>query len=322
MTAPADAAQRFASARALTVIALVLLTFGACWPSTLSLMASWEDTVGRTYTHGYVVVVLALWMIWRDRMSWATAPARPFLPAVALLFAGALGWLVAYRAGLQIVHQAALPAFAASAVLVMFGWRTLRALAFPLAWLYLAIPIWDAVRPLLNWISVMAVRLLLRIADIPAYFVNNTFEIPSGTFAIADGCSGLHFFVVALTISLLYGEINRDNLRTRVKLVLFALLLAMATNWLRIFIIVLAGHLTDMQHQLVVNEHYSFGWYMFAGMMVLYFLVVRRWPAASETPIGPPTPTGDAIPRHGAIAAAIGLAIAPAWLLVDGNRAT
>jgi exosortase A len=321
LTASADAGQRFASGRAFTVIALVLLSFGACWPGTLSLMASWEDTVGRTYTHGYVVVVLALWMIWRDRMSWTTVPARPFLPAVALLFAGALGWLVAYRAGLQIVHQAALPAFAASAVLVMFGWRTLRALAFPLAWLYLAIPIWDAVRPLLNWISVMAVRLLLRIADIPAYFVNNTFEIPSGTFAIADGCSGLHFFVVALTISLLYGEINRDNLRTRVKLVLFALVLAMATNWLRIFIIVLAGHLTDMQHRLVVNEHYSFGWYMFAGMMTLYFLIVRRWPAAPTALPEATAPAGEMLPRRGALVAALGLAVTPAWLFLDANVA-
>ena len=39
------------------------------------------------------------------------------------------------------------------------------------------------------------------------------------------------------------------------------------TNWCAFFIIVVAGHLTDMQHHLVTDEHYSFGWYMFAGMM-------------------------------------------------------
>lgn len=308
--------------RAIAAIAAVLLTFAAFWPSTLSLMAKWEDTVGRTYTHGYVVVALCLWMIWRDRARWAAGAAQPFLPAFALLAVGAVCWMIVYRAGLQIVHQAALPALAACALLAMFGWRMVRGLAFPLAWLYLAIPVWDAVLPLLNAISVGAVRLLLRIADIPAHFVNNTFELPLGTFAIADGCSGLHFFVVALTVSLLYGEINRDDVRTRLKLVVFALLLAMATNWLRIFIIVLAGHLTDMQHPLVVNEHYSFGWYMFAGMMVLYFLVVRRWPAANAAPPESSAPSGVAIPRGGAIAAALGLAIVPAWVILDANRAS
>ena len=73
LTASADAAQRFASGRAFTVIALVLLTFGAFWPSTLSLMASWEDTVGRTYTHGYVVVVLALtYLVAHFSTSWCS----------------------------------------------------------------------------------------------------------------------------------------------------------------------------------------------------------------------------------------------------------
>jgi exosortase A len=321
VAAPAEA-ERFARRRALAAMGLVIATFVAFWPTLLSLRERWEDTVGRTYTHGYIVVLLVFWMIWRDRDRLAAAPAKSFLPALLLAVAGAIAWLVAYRAGLQIVHQAALPALAAVAVLTVFGWPVLRALAFPLAWLYLAIPVWDAILPLLNSISVFAVRFLLRVADVPAFFVNNRFEIPGGTFEIADGCSGVHFFVVALTVSLLYGEVNRDSTRTRVKLVVFALLLAMATNWIRIFIIVLAGYLTDMTHSLVVNEHYSFGWYMFAGMMVFYFLIVRRWPAPAAQPATPAGAPGDAVPRPGLAVAILGLAIAPFMLLVDSNRAT
>jgi exosortase A len=316
-----DTAAHSLRLRALAAIALTLATFAAFWPTTASLLERWEDTVQRTYTHGYVVFALALWMIWRDRARWGAGSARPFLPGLAFAALGALAWLIAYRAGLQIVHQAALPALTAAVLLATFGWRMLKGLAFPLAWLYLAIPIWDALLPVLNWISVMAVRLLLRIADIPAFFVNNTFEIPSGTFAIADGCSGLHFFVVALTISLLYGEINRDSPRTRVKLVALALLLAMATNWLRILVIVIVGHVTEMQHPLVANEHYTFGWYMFAGMMVLYFLIVRRWPARADAAAGPQAPEGDAVPRP-IFAAVLLLAAVPAWLMLDHNRAT
>ena len=319
---PADVAQRCLRRRAVVAISVVLLTFAAFWPTAASLMARWEDTVGRTYTHGYVVLVLSLWMIWRNRARWAAGAAAPFLPAAGVLVVGALLWLVAYRAGLQIVHQAALPALAAAALCTVFGWRMTRALAFPLLWLYLAIPVWDALLPLLNWISVMAVRMLLRIADVPAYFVNNTFQIPSGIFAIADGCSGLHFFVVGLTVALLYGELNRDTPRMRAWLVAFALVLAMATNWLRIFIIVLAGHFTEMQHPLVTQEHYSFGWYMFAGMMVLYFLIVRRWPEAPATSASPPAATGVVAPTRALVAALLALAVAPAWLLIDTNRAS
>ncbi len=315
-------AERFARSRAVALMGLVLATFAALWPTLLSLRERWEDTVGRTYTHGYIVVLLVFWMIWRDRARLAAVRALPWLPGLLLAIAGVVGWLVAYRAGLQIVHQAALPALVAVAVLTAFGWRVLRTLAFPLTWLYLAVPVWDAILPLLNSISVFAVRFLLRVADVPAFFVNNRFEIPGGTFEIADGCSGVHFFVVALTVSLLYGEVNRDSTRTRVKLVVFALLLAMATNWIRIFIIVLAGYLSDMTHSLVVNEHYTFGWYMFAGMMVMYFLVVRRWPAPEARPPAAIDTAGPAIPRRGFAVAIAGLACAPLALLVDSNQAT
>jgi exosortase A len=320
--APADASARRQRLRALVAIGVVLATFAAFWPSTLSLMARWEDTVGRTYTHGYVVFALGLWLIWRNRGHWAVGAARPWLPALFPFLCGALGWLVAYRAGLQIVHQAALPALAACALLVVFGWRMLRALAFPLAWFYLVIPVWDTVLPLLNWISVMVVRVLLRVADIPAFFVGNAIELPFGTFAVADGCSGVHFFIVGLAVALLYGEINRDTVRTRVKLVVLALLLAMITNWVRIFIIVLAGYFTDMQHTLVANEHYSFGWYMFAGMMVLYFLVVRRWPAADQPAPADDAPAAAGMPRHALLAVVLALALMPLVLAADRNQAS
>ena len=61
------------------------------------------------------------------------------------------------------------------------------------------------------------------------------------------------------------------RLRTRVKLVVFALAFAMATNWLRIFIIAIAGHLTDMQHHLVATSTTASAGYMFAVTMVMIF---------------------------------------------------
>lgn len=308
-------------ARALAVLALIALVFAVCWPTTASLVESWTDTITRNYTHGPVILLLAVWLVWRERRAAAAEPARPWLPGFAVLAAGLIGWLVALRSGQQIVHQAALPMLAAASVLAVFGWRVLRRLAFPLGWLYLAIPVWDVFLPMLNWISVMAVRLLLRIADLPVYFEKSTLVLPAGAFEIADGCSGLHFFIVALTISLFYGEMNRDSLRTRLRLVALALVMAMLCNWVRIFIIVLAGYLTDMQHPLVSDEHYTFGWYMFAGMMALYFLIVRRWvaPAIAAPPAAPRDAV--AVPATAFAATCLLLALAALATLLDDNRA-
>ena len=260
------------------LLLLVYLPFAAFWPSTLSLAIRWEDVVHRTYTHGYLVLAISAWMLWRDRVSLAREMPRPFYPAAAVVFGLVLVWLVAFRAGIQIVHQSILPLVSWAAVLACLGWSMARRAILPIGYLYFAVPVWDAVNSTLQEVSVFAVRQLLKVAGVPAYFVGNTFQIPEGSFEIADGCSGLHFMVVALAIGVLYGEVNRESWRNRIILVLMAGAMAALTNWVRIFVIVMAGHLTDMQHYLIRGEHYNFGWMMFAVMMVLFFLLSRFLP--------------------------------------------
>lgn len=324
----AGAAARFvlndrgAVVRAATAISLMLLTAAALWPATLSLAERWNDTVYRTYTHGWLIAAIVLWLLWRERSRMGIP--KPFLPGVLLLVGFGLIWLIAFRAGLQIVYQGLLPIIAASALLTCFGWRAARSMAFAVAYAYLAIPVFDALLPLLQWLSVFAVRFMLRITSIPAYFESNTFALPSGTFEIADGCSGLHFFIVALSLSLLHGEINRDRLGMRIRLVAFALVLAVLTNWLRIYILVVVGHLSEMQHYLVATEHYSFGWYLFAGVMTIYFLVTRRWPLSADTVEAHETAKAPAaaMPVLGVSLAAIGVLLPSLLLLGDANQAS
>jgi exosortase A len=268
------------------LLLLVYLPFVAFWPSTLALAVRWEDIVHRTYTHGYLVLAISAWMLWRDRIGLAREAPRPFYTAVAIVFGLVLFWLVAFRAGIQIAHQSILPLVSWAAVLACFGWPLARRVILPVGYLYFAVPVWDAVNSTLQEVSVFAVRQLLKLAGVPAHFVGNTFQIPEGSFEIADGCSGLHFMVVALAIGVLYGEVNREGWRNRIILVLMAGAMAALTNWVRIFVIVMAGHLTDMQHYLIRGEHYNFGWMMFAGMMVLFFLLARVLPPSVPAPEG------------------------------------
>ena len=69
---------RAAVQRVALLLLLVFLPFLAFWPSTLALAVRWEDIVHRTYTHGYLVLAISAWMLWRDRASLAREPSRPF----------------------------------------------------------------------------------------------------------------------------------------------------------------------------------------------------------------------------------------------------
>jgi EpsI family protein len=110
----------------------------------------------------------------------------------------------------------------------------------------------------------------------------------------------------------------------------------MVANWLRVFLVIYAGHLTDMQHFLVQVDHYYFGWALFMVMMVPVFVLARRLETAQFTPVVPAGPAavgGSHDPglvdlgaprkvparwRVFAASALAGLAAAPlAWLLLS-----
>jgi exosortase A len=271
------------------LVALLLAVPALYWPASRSLIVSWLDSDVTTYTHGFLIVLISGWLVWK-------AQARAIVPdpglrtsgerlAVAmLLLALVLAWQFAYRAGVQTATQLLLLPLMGCAVLALFGRNAARAVRFPLAYLLFAVPVWDYLNPLAQWSSIFVVRFLLRLAGIPAYFDATTVHLPAGTFEIAHGCSGLHFIIVALALAALLGELRGDHWRRRLGWLLVAGALAMVTNWLRIFTVILAGHLTDMQHYLVRVSHYSYGWVLFLLAMAVLFLLERRVPVRT-TPV-------------------------------------
>lgn len=302
------------------LLAVMLLPALLYLPTTVSLIAEWEDTDALTYTHGYLVAALSLWLLYRKRHELVAAQARPSILAFGLLAMASILWLVLYQAGIQVGHQALFPLIVWLGVLAAFGWPIARLSAFPVGYLYFAIPVWNLANGAIQALSVYAVRGLLRVAGVPAYFEGNFVHIPSGVFEIAGGCSGLHFLIVALALAALGGEVSRDTWRIRLLMVALAGGLSIIGNWFRIFTIIVAGHLTDMQHYLIREDHYYFGWGVFAVVMTVYFLIVRRLPASPDVP--PPIHAGVArepVARavFAGVAAAIAvLAVGPAWGLV------
>ncbi len=177
-----------------------------------------------------------------------------------------------------------IPAILWLCVLAAFGRNVAVALALPIGFLYFAWPGWAHLAPVLQALTTRAVGLLASAVGLRVYIEGNTVGIPEGTFEIEGGCSGIHFLVVGLALAVLQGELIDAPIRRRVKLIAVMAALTIVCNWVRVFTIVMAGHLTDMQHFLI-REHYTFGWVLFA-IVVGTFIWITAKPdpeAASST---------------------------------------
>jgi exosortase len=268
------------------------------WPSIDFLIhEKWSDTASKTYTHGWLILVICIWLVFRSRDELAAAPARFSPKWLVGLAAAVVAWLVCYRASIEGLELPLLPLIFWLAVTVAFGVNVGRLLLFPVAFFYFAVPIWYGT-PLKN-LTVLAMHGLFAITGPPTLFEGDYIHIPNGTFVIEEGCSGLHFMIVGLAVAALYGEQRRDPWRIRVRQLALMAGLAVLANWVRVYTVIQAGYLTDMQSYLVRVSHYGFGWCVFAAALLVFFwLAPRLGPDLGlDTPRAVPPPAYLAVTR-------------------------
>jgi exosortase len=245
------------------------------WPSVAALNGYWTDTTDHTYTHGYLVLLTSIWLMLRARKRLAGAPIRPVPAAWAIVLALSAAWLVFWRGAIQDAHLLLLPLLLFFALVATLGWRSARALLFPIGFLYFAMPVWSDINGILQHMSFVASGGMLRLTGIPADLKGDLIQLPAGTLEIAEGCSGLHFFIVGLTLAALYGELSGDPWRRRLLWVAMMGGLALIANWVRIYVVAIAAYLSDMRSSLVPH-HYWFGWAVFVVVFVGFLWLAGR----------------------------------------------
>ena len=156
-----------------------------------------------------------------------------------------------------------LPVILLTAVLAALGQRAARLLAFPIGYLYFALPFWSDFNALLQALSARMTGVLLWLTGVPGFMQGNFIMMPAGTIQIAGGCSGLHAFIVGLALAALYVKLFALSGRRRVFALALMATIALSVNWLRIFVVTAAAYATDM-HSSLVRNHYWLGWWLFA----------------------------------------------------------
>ena len=129
---------------------------------------------------------------------------------LALLVLGGLGfcWLLATLASVQVFEQFFLIAMIPAAVWAILGNRMVWALAFPLAYLLLAVPFGDAlILPLIDFTADFTVT-ALQLTGIPVYREGSFFSIPSGNWSVVEACSGLRYLIASFTLGTLYAYLD------------------------------------------------------------------------------------------------------------------
>ncbi|MUI13281.1 exosortase A [Massilia dura] len=267
----------------------VLLPLLAYFDTAASIVSIWDRS--ETFAHGFVIVPITLWLVWRRRAELALLPVRPCWPALAALLLCGAAWMLAMLGDVLVVRQYAFAVMIPLTVLAVFGTAIARALIFPLAFLLFGVPVGEGlIEPLIGITANFTVD-ALRLTGIPVLREGNNFSIPSGNWSVVEACSGLRYLISSVTLGCLYAYLTYQTTWRRVLFVVVALALPVFANGLRAYMIVMIGHTSNMTLAVGV-DHLIYGWAFFGLVMLLLFWVGSFW--REDAPAVPAAPAASA----------------------------
>jgi exosortase A len=269
----------------LVALVLVLAAIVAVYFRTaVGMVTIWSRS--ETFTHGFLVPPIALWLCWRMRGALVPMRPSPSLSAVGLMVLVGFLWLLGDLVVVNSVTQLAFVALMVLAVPAVLGWPVARVLAFPLGFLFFAVPLGEFLLPtLIEWTADFTV-LALRLTGIPVFREGNQFVIPTGRWSVVEACSGVRYLIASLTVGTLFAYLNYKSYARRWLFVGVSILVPVLANWLRAYMIVMLGHLSNNRIATGV-DHIVYGWVFFGVVIAIMFMVGARW---ADAPAGPATP--------------------------------
>ena len=252
-----------------------------------SIVSIWYRS--ETFAHGFIILPISLWLIWRRRENFHSMPPTPWWPALAMMVMAGMLWTVAAAAGVGVVQQYALVLMIPVTALALFGRRLALSLAFPLLFLVAAVPFGEIFVDYLISFTADFTVWCLRLIGMPVLRNGTVFEIPSGNWSVVEACSGVRYLISSVTIGWLYAYLTyRSNVR-RAMFIVMSVIVPIIANGLRAFMIVMIGHLSGMRLAVGV-DHIIYGWLFFGLVMFLMFWIGNFWREEEDLTPAPAKP--------------------------------
>jgi exosortase len=218
-----------------------------------------------------VVLVLALWLVFRRRERWRALPGAcaPLALWAPLLAAGLAVFAWSRLTGAIDLLVPALLASGLGVAALLKGAAGLRALALPAAFLLFALPLPPALANGLIyrfqlWTAELAGRLLFWFGA-PAHVAGETILRADYTFSVVEGCSGLRSVVTLAMLAVLMVDLFRRSGLHAWLLVLAAPVVAFGFNAVRAVALILNPH------SAIASVHVAQGIaILLAGLLVLF----------------------------------------------------
>lgn len=232
--------------------------------------------VSEIYTHGFFILPITAYFVWRKRHELAEQSPKPAYIALIPLFSAGFIYILGLAGDISLFQHAAIFTILPLTIWLLFGTKIAKTILFPLFFILFSIPFGEEFIPLLQKITADNSVWLLRLVDIPVYRNGLYIDIPNGRFVVAEACSGVRFFVGSAVFGAIYAYISYAYKIKQFIFFIIALIIPILANSIRVSAIILIGYFSDMKYATGV-DHLVYGWIFFAIVIVLLIFIGNLW---------------------------------------------
>lgn len=190
------------------------------------------------YSHGFLIPIIAAYVIWQKREKLAELPLRPSNTGLILLLLSFMFFTAAYVGAELFTMRFSMILVILSTIVFLAGWAHMKMLIWPVGYLIFMIPlpaiIWNKIAfPLKLFATKFAVE-TIKMLSIPVYSEGNIIYLANTTLEVVDACSGLRSLTSLLALSAAFALISDHSRIKKLLLFLSAIPIAIFVNVVRL----------------------------------------------------------------------------------------
>jgi exosortase len=228
---PGSYPAQLATAFGLMAMAIALYT-----PIIYYMVLHWK--IDDDYSHGFLIVPLAVYFAWPTFYKLKNAPLEPSWWGLLPLCLGSTTLAIG-RLGTELMNmRVSFVLTFIGLIVLLFGKRVFEALAFPLLFLFLMVPLPASLVNIVAFpLQLIAAKVAvnaLYLLHIPALLEGNIIHLPETKLFVAQACSGLGSLMSLITLGVIFAYFFQRNLIERVILVASTIPIAVLVNAFRV----------------------------------------------------------------------------------------
>jgi exosortase D (VPLPA-CTERM-specific) len=281
------------------------------WPTLQELVNQWLGN--EDYSHGLLIIPIVAYLIWQKRTELKKVEIRPDWRAFPLLLLAIFIFVVGELGAELFTTRVSMIVLIFGLVWFLCGPAVLKTLRFPLAFLFLMIPLPGLIHrnltfPLQLFSSAGSVA-LLQALKVSVFREGNVIDIGTTQLQVVEACSGLRYILPLFTLGVLLAYYGQKVWWKRLLLAGAAVPIAVLANVARIGGTGLIA--TRWGSEAAESFFHGFsGWLVFmvcAGLYVLLNLLLHRLPGSVGAPqsVEKPSPVHRAVTWPAVLAAFI-----------------